>query len=424
MANRKKLISNFISLTILQGLNYILPLLTVPYLMRTVGITNYGLIALGQALNMIFVTVTDYGFNLTATKQISIHRDSKKDVERIFSSVLTVKVLLMIVCFTSMIIIGFFIPPFKEDPLFFILFFGISLGTVLFPVWFFQGIEEMKYITFLNISSKVIFAVGLFIFIKGTEDMMYAPILLSAGHIVVGILSLFIIGTKYKVRYRLPSLEQIQYQFKQGWSIFLSNAAVSLFTSGNTVLLGLLGTKTHVGYFSSAEKLINAASSAVHPIAQTLFPHISKLAEESKEKAIIFIQKSLKIVLAVTVPITLVTVIFADLIVTLFYGQHYEETVLTLRLLSVLPVVIGVNNLLGVQTMVTLGYNKEFSRILIFSSIQNAIVACALIPFYGYLGTVIAVLTTEFSITVRKYLFLRKVGINVLLPQKFLRSKN
>ena len=418
MSTKKKLINNFISLVILQGLNYILPLITVPYLMRTVGITDYGFIALGQSLNMIFVTFTDYGFNLSATKQIAIARNDKKGLGKIYSSVLSVKLLLMITSIVVMFLLVMLIPKFNEDALFYLLFFGITIGTVIFPVWFFQGVEEMKYITVLNIFSKTVFTIGLLFVVKGSEDLLFVPILLSAGHILVGVVSLFIIRVKFKIRYRIPKVSEMVYQFKQGWTIFLSNVAVSFFTSANTVFLGILSTKTQVGYYASAEKLINAASSAVHPIAQTLFPHISNLAEESKDKAIIFIRKSLKIVLLITVPITLVTLIFADLIINIFYGEHLPQTVLALRLLSVLPILIGINNLLGVQTMITFGYNKDYSRILIISSIQNVILCLILIPYLGYLGTVISVLITEVSITIRESLFLSKKGINVFRIEK------
>ncbi|RTR36412.1 flippase [Robertmurraya yapensis] len=418
MSTKKKLLTNFFSLVILQGLNYILPLLTVPYLMRTVGITNYGVIALGQALAMIFVTITDYGFNLSATKQIAIVRDNKDKLQEVYSAVLGVKLFLMAISFIVVLIISILIPPFNEDSIFFLLFFGITVGTVLFPIWFFQGMEEMKFITLLNIISKTVFTIGLFVFVKDESYLFYVPILLASGHILVGIVSLGIVRYKFKVKFYFPNVKNMKYQLQQGWSIFLSNVAVSFFTSGNTVFLGMFSTKTQVGYFSSAEKLINAASSAVHPIAQTLFPHISNLADQSREAAIGFIQRSLKVILFVTVPITLITIIFAEPIIKIFYGVPYDETVIALRLLSVLPITIGVNNLLGVQTMITFGFHKDYSRILIICSIQNIIIACTLIPFLGYLGTVIAVLTTEISITIREYIFLRRKGINILPSKK------
>lgn len=414
MSTRRKLVSNFISLAILQGLNYILPLITVPYLTRVLGGANQGLIFTGQAMNVIFVTLTDYGFNLIATKQIAIARDDKEKVRRIHSTVLTVKLLLMLVSFLVLLVICMAVPKYNEHFLFFVLFFGITVGTVLFPVYFFQGMEEMKYITILNAVSKTIFTVGIFVLIRDKSDFMYSPILLSAGHITVGVISLLTVRYKFGIKWITPKLADIKDQLRQGWSVFVSNAAVSAFTAGNTVVLGLFTNQNQVFYYGGAEKLINAAVSVVNPVAGALFPHISSLAHESKEQAIQFIKKSMWAMLLVTVPITVVTLVLADFIVTLFFGAHYEQVVLALRILAFLPVIIGFNNLFGVQTMITFGYDREFMRIMLVTVFINIGLALLLVPQFGYVGTAVTVLLTELSITVREYIVLRKKGIRIL----------
>ncbi|WP_028401470.1 flippase [Ectobacillus panaciterrae] len=414
MSTKRKLFSNFLSLAILQGLNYILPLLTVPYLTRVLGSTSQGLIFTGQAMNVIFVTVTDYGFNLMATKQIAIARDDKEQIRRIHSTVLTVKLLLMVISFLVLLGICLIVPKYNEHFVFYVLFFGITVGTVLFPVYLFQGMEEMKYITILNVISKTIFTVGIFVFIRDKGDLMYSPILLSAGYITVGVISLFMVRYKFGIKWISPKLTDVKYQLRQGWSVFVSNAAVSAFTAGNTVLLGLFANQKQVFYYGGAEKLINAAVSVVNPVAGALFPHISSLAHESKEQAVQFLRKSLWAVLLVTVPITVVTIVLAEFIVTIFYGFHYEQVVLALRILSFLPIIIGLNNLFGVQTMITFGYEKAFMRIMLITVIINLVLTVFLVPQYGYVGTAIAVLLTELSITVREYVFLRRQGIRIL----------
>ncbi|WP_416828387.1 flippase [Ectobacillus polymachus] len=414
MSTKRKLLSNFMSLTILQLLNYALPLITVPYLTRTLGGENQALIFTGQAMNVIFVTVTDYGFNLLATRQISIVRDDKEKVRKIHSTALTVKLMLMMLSFIVLLLICTFVPKYHEYFLFYILFFGITVGTVLFPVYFFQGMEEMKYITILNAISKTIFTLGIFVFIHSPKDVMFSPILLSAGYIAVGVISLFMIRFKFGIRWITPTWSEIKEQFVAGWSIFVSNAAVSIFTAGNTVVLGLLSNKANVFAYGGAEKLINAAVSVVNPVAGTLYPHISSLANESREKAIHFIRKSIPVLLLITVPITVITFVFADLIVTIFFGQHYVDTVIALRIVSVLPIIIGFNNLFGVQTLVTFGYEREFMRIMLVTTFINIGLALVLVPFFGYIGTAVTVVLTELSITIREYIILRRRGIRIL----------
>src|SRR3989339_509467 len=151
----KILLGNFFSLSVLQVLNYLLPLITLPYLIRVLGPEKYGLIAFGTAFLTYFQLFTDYGFNLSATKDISINRENNKKISEIFSSVIIIKTVLMLFSF---IIIFFIVTSFSKFNSQKEVYYLISLsliGNVLFPIWFFQGIERMKYITYFNVIARV-----------------------------------------------------------------------------------------------------------------------------------------------------------------------------------------------------------------------------------------------------------------------------
>ena len=138
--DHRRVLENIASLTGIQMVQYLLPLVTFPYLTRVLGPGNYGKVAFAVAFITYFNLITDYGFNLSATREISINRDDTERVSRIYSSVMVTKTLLMLLTFTAMLTIVLSVDRFRSDLPLYIYTYGIVLGSVLFPVWFFQGV--------------------------------------------------------------------------------------------------------------------------------------------------------------------------------------------------------------------------------------------------------------------------------------------
>jgi len=413
-SDKKRLLENFFSLSVLQGANYILPLITLPYLVRVLGPEKFGLIAFAQAFIQYFNILTDYGFNLSATREISIHRENKEKVSEIFSSVMIIKLGLLVLSFLIMTIIVFSFEKFRKDWLVYYLTFGMVIGQVLFPVWFFQGMERMKYITILNITAKLIFTVFIFVFVHGVSDYIYVPLLNSLGFCIAGVLALWIVFKNFDLSFRIPRLITIKHQLKEGWYIFISTVAISLYTISNTFILGLFTNNTIVGYYSAAEKLIKAAQGLLTPVSRTIYPYISKLVKESKERGLQFIQKVIFLIGGISFLLSVSMFIFADLIVKLLLGNQYTESVVVLKILSFLPFIIALSNIFGIQTMLTFNYKEAFSKILISASIINILLAFVLVPLYQHVGISFAVLISEIFVTVSMFVYLQKKGIKVL----------
>lgn len=189
-ADKKQLFSNIYYLAIVQGINYILPLLTLPYLSRILGPSNIGIIAFSGAVIGYLVLITDFGFNLSATRQISIHRKDLNEVNKVFSSVLTIKFILMFFCFLLLVLANFLLKWNNLEIKIFIITFGMVIGRVIDMFWIFQGFEMMKYITYLNLSTRILFTIGVFIFVKSPTDILIVPILTTFGYIFSGLISL------------------------------------------------------------------------------------------------------------------------------------------------------------------------------------------------------------------------------------------
>jgi len=408
--DKRRLLENFLSLSVLQGANYILPLITLPYLVRVLGPEKFGLIAFAQAFIGYFIILTNYGFNLSATREISINRDKKEKVSEIFNSVMIVKFLLGILSFFILALILIFIPKFRNDWLVYIFTFGMVIGQILFPVWFFQGMERMKYITILNIIAKGIFTICIFIFIRKMADYLYVPLINSMGFLVAGGLSLRIVSKDFGIKFILPSFEAIKYQLKEGWHIFISTVAISLYTTSNTFILGLFTNNTIVGYYAAAEKIVKAVQGLLVPISQTAYPHISKLASESKERALNFIRKLVKIVGGISFIISLSIFIFAKLIVNIILGPQYQQSIIVLRILAFLPFMIGLATVYATLFLLGFGYIKTWSRIIIGSSVLDIIFVLIFVGIFplAHIGVSISWVLTEICVLVLSYLYYKR----------------
>jgi len=397
--DRKKLTENFISLSVLQGLNYILPLVTLPYLVRILGPEKYGLISFAQAFIVYFTVLTDYGFNLSATREISVNREDRQKVSEIFSSVIIIKIIIGIFSFVILVLILAFIPKFTGDWLIYIYSFGMVFYNVLFPVWLFQGMERMKYITILNMVARGIFTVCIFIFIKKESDYLYVPLINSAGYIIAGVLSLGVVFKNFGVKFTFPTTKSIKHQLKEGWHIFVSTISISLYTTSSTFILGLLTNNTIVGYYSAAEKIINAVKRIITPISLTVYPYISKLASESKDKALGFIRKLAKLVGIGSFVVSLIIFILAAPIVDLILGSQYQQSIVVLRILAFLPFIVSLSNIFTIQGLYSFNLQRIVARFVVPIAVFHLFLLLILVNFYYSTGAAIAVVITEILIS-------------------------
>lgn len=410
----KTIIENMASLTGLQFASYILPLITLPYLTWILGPEKFGLTQYAIALITYFQIFTDYGFNLSATRELAIVREDNDKVSEIFNTVMLIKIILTIISLIILSLVILFIPKFSADSLIYILTFGMVIGYVLFPTWLFQGMEYMKYSSILNIIGKIIFTVLIFLFIHTSDDYLLVPIINSFGYIVVGIIGLILALKKFNIQIKLPKKESILYHLKDGWHVFISTIAINMYTTTNTFLLGLLTNNTLVGYYSIAEKIILAINGLINPISQALYPFISRNVHDDKKTSIKFIRKLTKIMAIIGLILSVGIFIFAKHIILFIFGDAYFNSVIILEIISIIPFMVSLSNIFGIQTMLTFNYKRAFSSIVMIGGIINIILGVILILLIKEIGIAISFTITETFITLAMFIFLQHKGIKII----------
>ncbi|MGN0014156.1 MAG: oligosaccharide flippase family protein [Candidatus Gastranaerophilaceae bacterium] len=359
----KKLIENTIATGALHLIMCLFPLITLPYQTRVLGVENYGLVAFAASFIQYFVLFIDYGFELSATKEISSHRENKKVLSNIFNSVLVSKTLLFFTSIIIMLILTFSIPQLRENWLLMILSFITVIGNVIYPVWFFVGIEHMKYITFLNILSRTIFMVLLFIFIKNPDDYLWMPILTSTGSIVAGIISLYVATKRFDIKIYIPKWKSVVHQLKYSTQFFFTRLSSYGTANTNTFCLGLIGSKLAVGYYVAAYNIFWAVNVFSSSFEAPFFPYMNKNKDLKLFKKIFFLA-----FIGFGI-MSLFLYIFAKPIITVFYGQPMMPAYNILKIFCINLFVLRIAGIIGYPLLGAFGHIKTSNNISIFSSL-------------------------------------------------------
>lgn len=403
--------TNVASLSLLQAITYILPVIIIPYLFRVIGPERFGLIAFAQAFVQYFMIFTDYGFNISATKEISLYRNERVKVSKVFSSVMTIKIALAFLSLLALGTIVYFIPRFRNDWMVYALSFGAVAGNTLFPVWFFQGTEKMKHIANLNIIGGILYALFIFLFVKGPQDYLMVPLINSSVFLITGFLGQYIVFRKFEVSFKFPEYKNVKAQLEAGWNIFISNIAINAYTTTRIFTVGLLTNNTVTGLYSIAEKIANLAQTfPLASFSQAIFPRLSKIFHKNKAKALKIMQHIQQITVNISLICLPLIFIFANLIIKAVCGWEYPETILSLRLLLISVFFIS-SNAFRVQFLLVCGKTRLYSRIHIGMALIGLPLIFFLIYYFSYIGAAVATVAIEAGIFIITYITVKRLTL-------------
>lgn len=405
--DKKRLLGNFLSLAGLQGFTYILPLITLPYLVRVLGVEKYGLVMFSQSFVAFFIILVDYGFNLSATREIAVSRNDNKKVSEIYGSVMLIKLALLFVSFFVFAVLVISVDKFSGyKQLYFFAFLAV-IGQAFFPVWYFQGMERMKYITIINILSRSIFTVAIFVFVGDEDDYLLVPLLNGVGFCIGSLFAIWVINKRFSQKIVFPAFCEIKRCFKESSGFFLSRVSVSIYTAANVFVLGFFTSNTMVGYYSVAEKLYQALLGLYAPIVQTLYPYLSSSKNMGMYKKIFIAVVFFNILL-----ISFLCYYHGVVIELLFKSPGQEiNNVFLIFLTSALLHVPAI--LLGYPLLGAFGFSR-YANITVMQSSAVHLLGLVLLMAFGYISIYsvsVMVVITEATVFFTRLYYSKKVKL-------------
>ena len=397
----KTVASNFIWLSALQVASYAFPLITMPYLAKIIGVAGFGKIAFASTIMIWIQTVADWGFNLTATRDVAQNRENSNKVSEIFSNVLWARCLLMILSFAILVALVFIIPRFRENALIIFVTFLMIPGHILYPDWFFQAVEKMKYLTILNVLMKFIFTVAVFIFIKREDQYILQPLFTSIGYVVSGLIAMYIICAKWEVKIYSPSFSSIIKTIKNSTDVFINNLMPNLYNSFSTILLGVVGGGAAVGILDGGNKFIHFGTQVLQTIERAFFPFLSRRIDKH------YIFQRLNICLSAIMAFGLF--IFAPLLVRLLLSPEFAESVYVLRIRAISLIFFAITNTYGNNFLIIHHKEALLRKITVYCSITGFVLAWPLVYFYGFIGASLTVTISLALLAISYYLAAKHV---------------
>lgn len=400
---------NYILNLINTGTQMLFPLITFPYVCRVIEADGIGQINFFQSIISYISLFTCLGIPMYAIREIARDRSDVVQMNRTAMEILLLHSMLTLVGYAIVAILCLTIPQIQVNiPLFLILSLTIFF-TAIGCEWFYQGIEDFKYITIRGLFIKTVSVVLLFIFVKSKTDLLYYGCYTVFGVLGGNIFNFFRLR-KYIHRENIIFSElHIKRHIKPVLKVFSFSVVTSIYLQLNTVLLGFLKNALAVGYFAAATKVMQMLLTMSVCLGSVMMPRASHLIAENKEAEFNrLIQKSYDFTLAIALPMTIGLIFCAPSLITALCGVKFEHSILPSQIIAPIILMVAISNIFGIQVLFPKGKINIVTLCCGIGAVADLILNLCLIPFFSYIGTSIAYLGAEVATTVSMYFIGRK----------------
>ncbi len=381
LSTEKKLfVVNFLNYGIYQASKYIVPLITVPFIIRVIGVEGFGVVSLAQGIANYLRVGVDYGWNILGVQYIARTQDNHVERDRMVNGILLQQFLLTaLALLVLLVLIGVF-PKLRQNWPVFLAAFGLIPGNMLMASWFFVGTQKVQYLNRAFLFSRLLY-VGLIIgLLKPLGDLVWVPLFNTLSLLLGGGVALFLMKTRFGVRFQLLPLKEIGQFFRDGWPIFLSYFSTNFYRNSQVLILALFVNDYFLGIYSAAEKIIKVLQGTFMPLSQTLYPILARRYVQSRQRAYMALKKVTLMMGALAFSVSIGVVLTAPVLIRLIVGHDNRDGVHLLWMGSGVIFFGVLNYILGVMFLTNFGYKTRFSRAVVLTGIVG-VLSCFVLSY-------------------------------------------
>lgn len=403
---------NASSLYAIQIASYVLPMASFPYLTRVLGPDRYGVYVLVLAVARYGLIVTDWGFNYSATRELSISgRGPNASV--IYSATVAARALLLGACVVALAVLTIVVPRFRQDAGLYWLGFGGVVGSAFIPIWLFQAFERVSVVTITLLLSRVITTVLIFVLVRTADDVGRLVVLWSVPWIITAAVALRTAPRLFGTQLSPPSRTSVVHALRQGSHLFASQFAATLYTALSAIMLGFLSSDREVGYFGAAETLVLAAVGLIGPLSQALFPSAAKAGAAGRDEAVAHASRALPLLAGLGSILSVGAFVLAPLVGGFVFGAGFDRSVRVLQIMAPIPFAVAVSTALVTQLMLPLRMDRAYTAAVVSGACLCLGLTAVLVPSFGAIGTAIAVASAELCVLAFSVIYLTRRGFSM-----------
>lgn len=414
--NKKNILYN----TLLQVSQLLFPLITFPYAARVLQPTSIGAVSFASNFTQYFLTFALLGIPIYGIREIAKVHDDEILLKKTFSELFYFNLITTAIISFLFLLTIIIVPILKSDLTLFLIGFGIIWANLFFIEWYFNGSQEFKYITIRSLIIRSFSVILIFTLIKKPEDKNLYYLI----ELVVLVLSSACNFSKARhlLTFRLNTLN-LRKHITPILTLFSLSVMITIYVYANSIILGFYRAKDEVAYYTTSEKISKLSIAFVKTAGIVLLPQLSILLNKKSEihfkQAISLLNKSFYYTTFLSIPISFGVFVFSRELIQIIAGQDYLNANISLKILSPLPILLGLAFIYSRQILFPLGKERQMFKLSIWGMIFNVLTNIFLIPKYGYIGSSISYLLTELLMLLLVYfesIKHLKLNINIQEP--------